>query len=664
MTHVTHMMVRFKNPALEREGKSQKRLWIFLCLLCAGYSVLAARAFILMLKDNEPLEKMAMSQYRAAIQKETDRSRILDSKGHELAISVPAWSLYADPREIENPVVTAAALSKALAVPYKTLREKLETKRKFVWLARQMNAQAMEQIDRLQLKGIYGLKENMRFYPHGELAGAVLGAVGIDQQALGGIEMTYDPYLMITQKSAVYFRDARGQLYQPLEPLERIQGKGNVYLTLDKNLQFFAEKALKSAVEKYNALAGVVILMDPATGAILALANNPSFNPNHFDKASLSSWRNRAITDVYEPGSTFKLVTVSAALQGHRISLNEKFNCEHGTLSLDQGNAIHDHKPYGMLNVKEIIKVSSNIGTYKIEQRVGKNNLYEMMKAYGFGVKTGVDFLGETTGSVRPAQYWKPIEEVTMSFGYGVSVTPLQLISAYSAVANGGIRMRPYMVEKIMGDEGETLYQNFPQEVGRPVSNAVARTLTEILKGVVETGGTGVQAALDSYSVAGKSGTSRKADLAQGGYLDGHYFATFVGFAPADNPRLAALVLIDDPKGNFYGGMVAAPVFKEVMENALHYFGVPPRDKSQPLLAVANTPPPCGDCDQAFTKEGDYFRVPNFRGASLRQVLKSTSHFPVDIQLAGRGEAMQQMPKPGTLVSAGSKIFVEFEPLY
>lgn len=658
-------MIRFKNPAVEREDKTQRRLKVFFVLLCAGYSVLAVRALLLMLKDNEALEKIAMSQYRFAIQQETDRSRILDAKGNELAISVPAWSLYADPREVEDPSSAALALSKILPVPFKALREKFEAKKKFVWLTRRINAPTMEKIEALRLKGIFSLKENMRFYPHGELAGSVLGAVGIDSQALAGIEMTYDPYLMITQRSSVYFRDARGQLYQPLEPLERVQGKGDVYLTLDKNLQFFAEQSLKKAVEEHHAGAGVVVLMDPVTGAILALANNPAFNPNQFNKTEWGAWRNRAVTDIYEPGSTFKLVVVAKALQDKRISLNEKFNCERGRLALPHGEAIHDHKPYGLLNVREIIKVSSNIGTYKIEQRVGKEKLFEMMKAFGFGSKTGIDFLGESAGIVRPVRHWRPIEEVTMSFGYGVSVTPLQLLSAYASVAGGGVRMRPYLVEKVLGEDGNILYQAVPQELGRPVDPETAKTLTRILKGVVESGGTGVQAALDSYSVAGKSGTARKIDPILGGYLEGHYFSSFVGFAPADNPRLAALVLIDDPKGSFYGGMVAAPVFREVLQHALHYLGVPPEGKSVPAWVAAPDPTPtCGDCDQAFTREGDYFRVPDFRGASLRQVLKSTSRFPLEIQLAGRGKATGQIPKPGTLVSAGGRIFVEFEPLY
>lgn len=663
------MAIRFRNPKEERESVLQKRLLLFTLGLCLGYAVIVGRAVHLMLKDNRKLEEIAMAQYRAAIQKETERSRILDTNGYELAISVPTWSVYGDPKMVQEPARAAQLLSGILGEPRERLLEKLKEKKRFVWLKRRVNAKTMAKIRDLSLKGIDAFKENARFYPNGELGGSVLGAVGIDSQALGGLELAYDRYLIIPSSASFYLRDARGELVSPSEPVEELRGKGDVTLTLDKNIQFFAEQALKTAVKEHRPEAGMVIVMEPFSGKILAMASYPFFDPNHFEQSAWGAWRNRAVTDVYEPGSTFKTFIVAAALEEKKISLREKFNCEGGSLSLPDGNVIRDHRPYGVLDVPGIIKVSSNIGIYKISRRLDKQKLTQKIMAFGFGSKTRIDFPGESIGIVRAVERLRPIEQATIAFGYGVGATPLQLLSAYSAVANGGERMRPHLVEKVVSADGEILYEALPEILSRPISEATAKTLTQILKGVVEEGGTATLAAVTAYTVAGKTGTARKVDPDRRGYLEGEYISSFVGFAPADAPRLVTLVLLDSPKGSFYGGQVAAPVFQEVMHRSLHYLGVPaPSREKQPMVAANSNPAACpGEtalCGRTLTREGEFFKVPDFTGASMREVLQAAGPYPVAIEFKGRGGAIRQAPKAGALVSSGGKIFVEFAPLY
>lgn len=660
------MMIRFTNPALAREEKGKKRLWIFYFILCFGFAVIIGRAVDLMLQDNEKLEEIALRQYRAAVQQASDRSRILDRKGHEMAISVPTWSLYADPKHVKNPSQTAFALAPVLGMSRGTLLEKLGEKRRFVWIKRRLDAAAMEKVRQLNLEGIFNMKENMRFYPHGELAASVLGAVGIDAQALAGIEMAYDSYLMIQPEAGVYLRDARGQLYQT--PFSNVPppDKGDVYLTLDKNLQFFAEKAVHGVVRQHKAKAGLVLLMDPKTGGLLAVANYPSYDPNHPGQADFAARRNRSVTDLYEPGSTFKIVVAAAALESGIVSPQEKFFCERGSLRFDDGRVIHDHEPYGWMTLSDIIRVSSNIGIYRVSQKLGRAKFYEGIHGFGFGKKTGIDFPGEVGGILRHHSKWRPIEQATISFGQGIGATALQVLSSFATIANEGVRMKPHLVEKIVGAEGKILFEEEPQALAQPVSARTARLLTEMLQRVVQKGGTAPLASLPEYPIAGKTGTAQKVDPQKGGYMRGKYIASFAGFAPADNPRLVGLVLLDEPQGSYHGGVVAAPAFRELMLKALPYLGVPPRGERGLWAAKKEVAPePVKTAaGRTITQEGNLYKIPDFHGVSVRHVLRAAGYFPVEVEIKGRGKAVEQRPAAGTLVSAGSKISVAFEPLY
>ncbi len=655
------MSIRFQDPGKARQTRLQKRLRFFYIALCLGYFVILVRGVTLMLQDNKKLETIAMRQYRAAIQMASDRSRILDSKGQEFAISVPAYSLYSDPRDVENPSATAQSLSNILGISKKNLEDKLREKRKFVWLERRLDSEKMEKIKKQNLHGIYSIKENMRFYPHGKLGGNVLGVVGVDSKGLAGVELAYNSYLTITHDSGIYLRDARGQIYVTPNAEEKTTEAGDVYLTLDKNLQFFAEKELAAAVEKSGAKAGIVLMMDPKTGEILIMANSPSLDPNQFDRADFNAWRNRTVTDIYEPGSTFKVITAAAALESGVLSPREKFYCERGALQLANGHVINDHSPHEWLDLSEIIKVSSNIGIYKVSQKLGKEKFYATIRNFGFGSKTGIDFPGEVSGLLRSVQRWQPIETGTISFGQGIGVTSLQLLSAFGAIANKGVRMQPHLVEKIVGKNGELLYQVSHSSINQSIRPETAIQLTRMLQKVVEPGGTAPAAFIEEYPVAGKTGTAQKVDSKTGRYFEGKYVASFIGFAPAEDPRLVMLVWLDEPQGAYFGGTVAAPVFKNIMQKALHYMGVPPKGSSQEMIVVKKDFP---SSEAVLVQEGDQFKVPDFHGVSLRQALKATGYFPVKMELKGRGRAILQSPEPGAYVSAGSKIYVEFAPLY
>lgn len=660
-------MIRFTNPEEKRRQTLQKRLVLFHLFLATGFFVILIRSVSLMLTDNESLRMMAVRQYRVAVQKETIRGRILDRKGGELAISVPAWSLYADPRYLKDAKLAAASLSRILGLPPGALYRRLHAKSRFVWIKRKIDSNTMEKVNELQLEGIYSLKENIRFYPHGELAGNILGAVGVDSQALGGIEMAYDSYLMMEPETGLFLKDARGKSYLAADSdsfSDPVRDKGDVYLTLDKGIQFFAEAALKKAVQKARAKGGVAMVMDPATGDILAMANEPSLNPNQFRKASFKNWRNRAVTDLYEPGSTFKVIFAAALLESNVVKEDDVFDCEEGSLVLPSGHVISDHSPYGKLTMAQVIKVSSNIGAYKMARLLTREGMYRWVREFGFGSKLGLDFPGEAKGIVRPYEEWGMTDEATIAFGQGIGVTPLQMLSAFGLIANGGIQMRPHLVEKVVGSDGTLLYQASHEVLSQPIRAETAKRLTQILRGVVGEGGTAPLADIPEYPVAGKTGTAQKPNPSTRGYLPQKYVASFIGFAPKEDPKLAILVLIDEPEGVYYGGQIAAPVFREIMLASLQHLGEPPHNRQGAVLAKKDVLSEGEQEKKELEPEGKFFKVPNFQGASLREVLKTVTPYPLEVELKGRGVAFAQDPKPGTHVLAGSKIYVEFQPLY
>ena len=663
------MVIRFVREELKQEMVTRQRLRKIFYFFAFCFLVLIYRSISLHLKNSGPLEEMAMRQYRAAVHLSTQRTRILDRKGDELAVSVPVWSIYADPKEIDRVFRVAPPLAKTLSLSEKMLRKELKSPRRFVWIKRWLRNEELEKVKDLRLPGIHWMREHQRYYPNGKLAANILGAVGVESQALAGIELEYDRYLFLNSGKGDYRRDARGHLYLSPVGFEEETEKGDVWLTIDKNIQFLMEEEIAKTVEKTKAEGGVGIVLNPHTGEIIAMASSPGFDPNRFQQFDFSHWRNRAVTDVYELGSIFKAMTLSAALEQGRINLEEKIYCENGNYALGS-RIIHDSHPYEWLTPPDIIKMSSNIGVAKIAERLSNHEFYQFLRNMGFGEKTNIDFPGESSGLVIPSKRWRSLEKATIGFGQGIGVTPIQMAIAYGAIANGGKKIQPYLVEKISDREGEILYQA-PKKVGVPVLKpGTAEIMKTMLGRVTQPGGTGVLAASKEYSIAGKTGTAQKVNPNTKNYYEDRFVASFVGFAPLEDPQLVALILIDDPKGGVHtGGDVAAPAFQTVMVASLHRFGVQPlNDSSLDSVSIPSSNKEVSESDLSsditVQQEGAHYRIPDFRGASMRKILRATREIPVRLSFKGTGVAVGQSLLPGTLVKKGTHIVVEFAPSY
>lgn len=645
---------------LRRERRIKLRMAITSAMIGAGFLVVIFRAVDLHCFKNDALNFIASKQYQAVIPQSARRGRILDRNGRVLAESLPVRSAYADPRLIPSKKEAAAAISKMFDLNEKELLDKFNSNRKFVWIERRAEQKSVVD-DAVSIQGVFTLEEARRIYPNGELASQLLGAVGFESEALGGIELSYDKFLSSKHKDATYKRDAKGRFYLSPASYQEQDDVADIYLTIDKQVQFAAENALKKAVEAAHAAGGTAIVMDVATGEILAMANMPSFDPNDYSKYDQASWRNRGVTDSVEPGSTFKVLIVSAALDAGAVTPETTFDCERGAISV--GNAVlHDHSPYGVLPVKDIIKVSSNIGALKIARQIGREKLFDYLAKFGFGKKTGIDFPGEVSGIVR----WHPeklqqVEFDTVAFGQGISVTPIQMISAFAGIANGGRLMRPYLIDRIVNNQGIAVLKSTPEVVAEPINTSTAQTVVHMLERVVEAGGTGKMAASSEYRMAGKTGTAQKVAYGAGHYASGKYYASFIGFAPSEAPRIAVFVGIDEPAGAYYGGAVAGPVFRSIAENSLKALSVPSSMSKvvfashDPLITVQNNP------NMRFQKIGDgVFQVASVKGATIREVLNAIGRADIKLKIIGSGVAESQYPAEGGIIREGEEFRVSF----
>lgn len=627
------------------------------------FGVVAIRAADLHLREQESLKWVAKKQYRAVIPTAPRRGKILDAKGHDLAIDVPVVSIYADPRAIGDPDAALAQVQQILPLgsEAKEIARRLRQGKKFVWIKRRVDVPGAERMRAMKIRGIYLVEETKRLYPNGALASQLLGAVGYDAEPLGGLESAFNRYLASARSEAVYQRDARGRVFYSTVAAPR--DLANVELTVDKVIQYYAETALVNAVVAAQARSGVAVVVEVATGRVLAMASMPSFDPNDYSKYDQARWRNRAVTDSYEPGSTFKVFIAAAALEAG-MDPERKFDCERGQITI--GDAVlHDHDPYGMLSVRDIIKVSSNIGSLKIAQAIGRDGFGAILQAFRIGKMTAIDFPGEVSGVLRGPDSWQPVEMATIAFGQGVTTTPLQMTMSFAAIANGGRVMRPYLVERIRRDDGTVVYEGKPEVVATPIQPATARVLTEMLTRVVEKGGTGGKAASAAYAVAGKTGTAQKVTEGTGRYAGGKYYASFIGFAPADAPRIAVYVGIDEPKGPHFGGVVAAPVFKEIVEATLQYLNVPGRHA--PMVVMHRQPQNrSGPESRTQSPESSFFApaggehvtVPSLIGLPIREVVRRAGASGVRVRVAGMGLAVEQHPAAGGLLAQGSTLAV------
>jgi cell division protein FtsI (penicillin-binding protein 3) len=520
----------------------------------------------------------AERQQQRVITLDPPRGTIYDAQGRELAVSIQVDSLYAVPTEIDDPAAAARDLAQLVpGLDAAKLARQLGSGREFAWLARKLDPPVADKVRALGLKGLYFLPETKRYYPMGELAAQVLGYVGTDNHGLAGLELVYDREITGKPGKRTVLRDARqGTVAAPYLASAEPEPGHDLYLTLDATIQHIAERELAKAIEERHAKRGSAIFVDPATGGVLAMASYPSFDPNDFASYPAESWRNRAIADVYEPGSTFKMITAAAALEAGVVREEEMIDCGMGIITLFRDIRVHDHKPYGMLTFAQVISHSSNVGVIRVAQRIADRRFYQNIRDFGFGRPTGIDLPGESGGILRAIERWGLLDKDYIAFGQGVSVTPMQLVAAAAAVANGGTLLKPHVVAAVSRGEARIPKYPMPPVMGRPISPATAGRLTRLLEGVVLEG-TGKSAAVAGYRVAGKTGTAQIP--VHGGYRG--YLPSFVGFAPADRPALVGLVAIAEPQGNeYYGAQVAAPAFGAITRQVLLYRGIhPERDR-------------------------------------------------------------------------------------
>jgi cell division protein FtsI (penicillin-binding protein 3) len=536
-------------------------------LLWSGAAV-GRLAYLQLLRYGDFLAR-AERQQQHIVEISPKRADILDRNVHELAMSAAVDSCFAIPSEIADPEMVATLLARLLNTPAEEIATRLASSRSFVWIARKLPPETAARITALNLRGIYFQREDERFYPKRELAAPVLGYVDIDEHGLGGIEYQLDDRIRSKPGRMMILADAHSRWFDSSEKTP--ESGSSVVLTIDENIQFIAEKELAAAVAQTHAKAGTLIVQDPSNGEILAMASWPTFNPNAVAGSSPEARMNRAVGALYEPGSVFKIVTLSAAIDQGIITPNDQVDCQMGAIYI-AGHRIRDHHPFGVLTVSQILAHSSDVGAIKIGLRLGAPKLYDYIRAYGFGSPSGIDLPGENRGLLRRLENWTPISIGAVSMGQEVGVTPVQMITAVSAIANGGLLYRPHVVLALRkGSQRVTPPEPDPRRVVRATTAAALRAM---LEGVV-LGGTGKLAQLDGYTTAGKTGTAQKIDPATGRYSATQLIASFVGFAPINNPAITVLVQLDSPVGAHEGGSVAAPVFKRVAEQVLAYLNVP-----------------------------------------------------------------------------------------
>lgn len=550
------------------------------CLLFIG-----AKAGYLQIYRSSWLAKKAADQYERPSKESGKRGTIYDANLREMAVSINVTSIAAYPPRILNKAAAAKAVAKALGMNANLLQTKFLSGKPFVWIKRQATPNEAYAVNSLNLEGIGFLSEHSRFYPQKTLAAQAIGFTGIDGKGMEGIEFYYDTQLKGSDHEFIVLKDALGQGFNA-EKTANIDYSGrNLVLTIDQAIQYITEKALQEAVTDNTAKSGIAVVMVPGTGAILAMAHYPSLNPNSYEKFDRHLWRNRAITDPFEPGSIMKIFTVAAAIERGNCTPNTTFYCENGAYKIGK-DVIHDTHPYGWLTLEDIVKYSSNIGAYKIGKKTGSEALYRTLKDFGFGDKTGINCPGETQGTLIPYKKWSAIDAGAISFGQGISASPIQIISAVSAIANDGVLVKPYIVQAIMDQRGRTIKRFEPEPARRAISSETALAVKKILMSVITKEGTGFNAALDGYTVCGKTGTAQKVNE-KGEYAKGKYISSFVGFAPVENPEIAILVILDEPMKNHYGGIVAAPAFGKIAQETLTYLNVPPKNRKTDRLTVS-----------------------------------------------------------------------------
>ncbi len=617
------------------------------------------------------IRKLAESQYKRMINLQTKRGDIRDRSGEVLATSTLQESVYLNPQLIKNKNALLDKIAKIISINKNNVRKKLTDTAYFVWLKREISDDEILKLKSLKEKGIGFIKEYKRSYPHGSIASQTLGFVGIDSQALGGLELWYNDYLSYELKGDdIYdFQDALGRGISLKQNFSKKRFSGyDIILTIDKDIQYSVENELQNAVRTYQAERGHAIIVNPETLEILALANYPNFDPNSFRQYPQYSYLNNLVSESLEPGSTFKIFLMAGAIEEKIVSSQMKFFCENGSYRV-RGKDIHDVHAYGMLTVEDIIKYSSNIGACKIGAILGKERLSSWMNRFGFGQKTLIDFPAESTGLLKNKK-WNNYDLCAASFGQGFSASALQLVTAASTIANGGKLLRPYLVREIIDEEGKTIQRFSPTVIRRVVSRETTIIIKNMLDRVVnDRDGTGSLARLDEVRLIGKTGTSQKYVEANKTYSRDKLIVSFLGFFPKDEPRYVGLILLDEPKTMRSGGLASAPTFKNIAKKILHYetrspdYVVVHLDKNKTHQTLTHKPAISRRKTRTHVEVSQGKVVmPDLTGLTIREVFTMFEDEPVNVYIKGSGFAYNHVPKIGERLGMNEKLVVYFKP--
>lgn len=687
------MLARLSAETKTRPDASIRRALFVAAFIVFWMLAISARLLYLQVSQHDRLGERARNQQQEAIETSPQRGLLLDRQERELARSIKTESIFVDPATLETPgdiSCTANRLAAILQLEEKTLFRNLEKAKangsKFLWIARRILPEPAEQIRSLGLPGVNFHSESKRFYPNGSLAAHVLGFVGLDGAGLGGVEQFHNENVSGEPGKLFLERDSERKPYESFE-LPSKAGQ-TIVLTIDQSIQYRAEQALAHAIKQSRAKSGTAIVLDPVTGDVLALANAPTFDPNNPGAARPEARANWALQNIYEPGSTFKIISFSAAIEKGLVKPDDRIDCQRGAITV-AGRRIRDHHAFGSLTITEALAKSSNVAAIKLGLRVGDPTIYDFITRFGFGSRTGIELPGETPGLLRPVSRWQASSIGSIAIGQEIGVTPLQMAAAFGALANDGVRVAPHLVREIRTASGARVYEATPEQ-RRVVTAETARALRGMLEGVT-LNGTAKLAQLNGYSAAGKTGTAQKIDPKTRTYSHTKHVASFVGFAPVENPAVVIVVVIDEPAGAYHGGDVAAPVFREIAEQILPDLGVAPdiEIKSGPKLVAQGTL----DSDAISKSQEELARtedarratlpsvagrdgkggeivfavandrgilMPDLSGRSVRDVARTCAQLGLQVEARGEGRVTRQKPAPGSEIGSGQIVYVDF----
>lgn len=629
--------IKSKLALTRNSDKPKWKLASIALFICFMFLLIAARSAQLQLLKDDKACLVGMGQHEFEIELLPERGAIKDVNGKDLAMSITSYSLYANPSKIDNKKEFISKVSNTIKLKKEYLAKKVSANKSFVWIKRLASEKEKLALQGLDLAGLGFIEEPKRVYPHNHLAGQLLGFTNIDSKGIEGVEYLFDSYLSGKRDKLILKKDGLGRIiFEDLANIKEQTLGYDIVLTIDSHIQHIVDNVLKKSVDSLHAERGLAVVIDSETGSVLAMSSYPFLDPNNFADSNEVSRKNLPVWKSFEPGSTLKPILVAGAIEEKLVNPKSKFDCEYGMRRV--GNSvINDVHPYNILSVSDVISFSSNICASKIGEKLGKNRLYDYLDQFGFGKKTQIEIPGESPGMLVDSDRWGPVELATISFGQGISVSALQLATAFSSIANKGYLMKPYVVKEIVDSKGNVIKRNLPEIRQRVISYETAQMVTDMLVEAVDNG-TGQNAKVKLFKVAGKTGTAQIPDPKNGGYYADKYISSFAGFAPIDPPSITVVVIIENSKKGIYGGEVAAPIFREIVEKALYYLEINPDDV---------------DMENKI--------MPNFEGKSRREILRWSESEGIKVNLSGKGFAIDQNPKAGEIINSKEVCSIELD---